>query len=152
MPDEPATQATPKGKTEAMRTLDERWSTLLETLDGIPADRAAETGACGKWSVKDLVAHIAFWDGQAEISAQRQALGEPPRELDWSALNEREAAASANRPYGEIWEELTTTHERVRAALSQLPALDPKAVGEDTFDHYEEHRAEIQAWRERAGI
>ena len=151
MTEQPKLDPTPEGKVEALKRIDESWDALLGVLDGIPADRRDDP-VSGEWSVKDLVAHIAFWDGQAEISAQREALGDSTPAVDWRALNDREAAASKNRPYDEVWNELNETHDRMLSVLRQLPALDPKAVGDDTFDHYDEHRAEIQAWRERNGI
>ncbi|MGH2530682.1 MAG: maleylpyruvate isomerase N-terminal domain-containing protein [Thermomicrobiales bacterium] len=144
-------QATAEGKVESLEKIDTSWNALLDVLNGIPADRLNDP-VCGEWSVKDLVAHIAFWDGQAEIEAQRDALGESSPETDWQAMNEREAAASKDRPYDEVWRELNDTHERMRSVFRQLPALDVKSVGGDTFDHYDEHRAEIASWRERNGI
>jgi hypothetical protein len=142
---------TAEGKVEALRLLDEKWAALLQVFDGIPENRLTDP-VCGEWSVKDLVAHIAFWDGQAEIEAQREALGESSPQNDWRAMNEREAAASKDRPFDEVWRELNETHERMVSVFRQLPALDVKSVGEDTFDHYDEHRAEIQTWRERNGL
>ncbi|MGH2558849.1 MAG: DinB family protein [Thermomicrobiales bacterium] len=151
MSEEQERHPTPEGKIEALRLLDERWATLLQVFDGIPADRLTEP-VCGEWSVKDLVAHIAFWDGQAEIEAQRDALGESSPKIDWRAMNVREAAASKDRSFAEVWRELNETHERMLSIFRQLPALDAKSVGVETFDHYEEHRAEISSWRERNGI
>jgi hypothetical protein len=143
---------TPAGKQEALRRVGESWTDLMAAFAGIPPERVNDAGVTGDWSIKDLVAHIAFWDGQAEIEAERLALGDRPRSIDVEALNEREQAASAKRGFDEVWQELEYTHQRMLTKLKELPALDPRSVGVDTFDHYAEHAAEIRAWRERNGL
>jgi hypothetical protein len=43
-----------------------KWKALL---DEVPHERIDEPGACGKWLVRDLIAHIAIWERWASYLA-----------------------------------------------------------------------------------
>jgi len=143
----------------ALARLEGSWEGLTVALDGIPAGRLGEPGAVGIWSVKDVMGHLAFWDEQALTAAERLLAGQAPgKVVDWQAMNEREAAARADRPAAAQRAELERAHGLIVALLRSRPSLDPAAVGlcgcleEDTYQHYDEHAAEIRAWRERVGL
>jgi DinB superfamily len=36
--------------------------TLMQTLEGFPTEARERSGACGEWSVKDIVAHLASFE------------------------------------------------------------------------------------------
>ena len=145
--------------TVALERIEASWRGLTEALAGIPEERLGEPGAVGEWSVKDLMGHIAFWDEQALLAAERHLAGQPQVQVvDWQAMNEREAAARAGRSAAELRAELERAHELIVALLESRPPLDPSAVGlcgcmeESTYQHYDEHAAQIRAWRERVGV
>lgn len=158
-------QQTTTEPTEIARTveatldrIERSWHGLLDALDGIPADRLAEPGAVGDWSVKDVIGHIAFWDEQAVVAAHREMAGEPALQVDWQAMNEREAAANRDRTAVEQRAKLDRAHAEVVALLRAVPRLDPRSIGlcgclqEDTYEHYDAHAADIRAWRDRVGV
>lgn len=131
------------------------WAAWLATLDEVPPERREEAGACGEWSVKDLIGHVALWD--ARIAEQiRQILANETREaFDGQALNEASAAANAARPLDELLEEMRHSHEALTAALVGLAADDPdqlklcRRAAEVAAKHYKEHGAEVRAWQAR---
>lgn len=139
-------------KGDVVRLIDESWARLLDVLAGVPRERLVEPGVCGSWSIKDLTGHIAFWDRQAAAEAERRAAGAPPRQIDVQVMNERDAAAMADRPFEDLWSDLQDTHVQVVAFLRSLPALDPDWVKVDLWEHYDEHAADIRSWRERVGV
>lgn len=128
--------------------IDERWNELQAAMSGIDPAQASQPGVTGDWSLKDLFGHIAFWDDQATIEAKRRAAGEPPREVDWQALNDEDAAANRALGYDELFQRMQDNHNRLIAVISELPEVDPDAVKDDTWEHYDEHIAEIRAWRD----
>ena len=143
----------------ALERLERSWRNLTEALDGIPEERLAEPGAVGAWSVKDVMGHLAFWDEQALLAAERHLAGQPPVVVpDVQAMNEREAAARAGRTVAEQRAEMERAHGLIVALLETRPPLDPSAAGlcgcleESTYQHYDEHAGQIRAWRERVGI
>jgi hypothetical protein len=143
----------------ALERLETSWRGLTEALAGVPEARLTESGAVGAWSIADVMGHLAFWDEQALLAAERHLAGQPPaRVADWQAMNEREAAARAGRSPAEQRAEMERAHELMVALLESRPPLDPAAIGlcgcleEDTYQHYDEHARDIRAWRQRAGV
>jgi DinB family protein len=138
---------------EILAQIDESWANLLAAIDSLPAGRLADTGVSGDWSTKDVLGHIAFWDRYSAAQAQRRLVGQPDpeNEPNWQTLNDQDHAAKADWDAARIRTELDAAHTAILAAYRSLPALDPDHVKED-WQHYDEHAAEIRAWRDRLGI
>ncbi len=143
----------------ALDRIERSWAGLQDALAGIPEERLAEPKAVGNWSVKDVMGHLAFWDEQALLAAERHLAGQPPVQVvDWQGMNEQQAAERAGRSAAELRAEMERAHELVVALLRSRPPLDPAAVGlcgcleEDTYQHYDAHAADIRAWRQRLGL
>ena len=138
--------------------IERSWRGLMDALAGIPEERLTEPGVVGDWSVKDLLGHVAVWDAHAVAAVRRYLAGEAPDQVDWEAINEREAAARAGRSVPEQRSEMEAAHEQVCSLVRGLRPPDLAALGVrhsiavDTHEHYDEHAAEIRAWRERLGI
>lgn len=116
--------------------VDASWRALRDAVAGVPDERLLEPRAIGDWSVKDVLAHVAFWDDPARAGDE-----------DWQAANERVAAERAGWSLADVRAELASAHGRMLAALEAKTEVDP-----DDWEHYAEHAAEIRAWRERLGI
>ena len=117
------------------------WQNLTQAVDGIPDERMTEPGVVGAWSVKDTLAHVAYWDDP----------GLPDSGGDWQPINERVEAERSGWSLTEVRQNLDETHQRMLAALRAKPEIDPEDVRSD-WEHYDEHTAEIRAWRERQGL
>jgi hypothetical protein len=145
--------------------------TALDTV-AQDLDIAALTapGVEGEWSIKDILAHIAAWEArltvwlEAALRGERAARPEPG--LTWDAmddLNEQTYLANRERPLTEVQEEARATYARmlqtVRTCMTQLSpdAFERVPAGVDdtplkfqiaanTYEHYDEHLANIQAW------
>jgi len=143
---------------ETRQKIEAGWGAWLETLRGIPDDRLTEPGACGAWSVKDLIGHVAFWDADAIQDVGAHLGGIPRAEEDVDALNAHVAAANAARGVEELRAEMEWTHAAAVALLAALAPDDPRAraacreIAVDTWEHYDEHAAQVRAWRQRAGL
>jgi uncharacterized damage-inducible protein DinB len=139
-------------RSEVLATVETSWNQLQQAIAGIDSETASKPGVSGDWSVKDLLGHIAFWDNEALKEAERRAGGQPPRQVDWQAMNDEDYAANKERPFDELRQLMLETHEDVVTRLTEINDLDPAAIKDDTWGHYDEHRSEIEAWREREGI
>lgn len=146
------------GLDETRRRIDERWSGWLAALDGIPAARLDEPGACDGWSVKDLIGHVAYWDADALADIARITAGAQWQPQDVDARNAAAAAANADRSGEDLRTEMERTHQTLLDALRGLAPEDPRTrqicreIAEDTWRHYDEHEAHVGAWRAREGI
>lgn len=129
---------------------DEGWRRFAETVRAVPADRRDVEGVVPGWTVHDLVWHVGYWAGYAADVIERDRLRETDLEPAESELEEVEILATGR---GMSWDEVVRRAEqgrdRARAAFSSSPDPGDAAVGwfkEDTFDHYDEHEAEIRAF------
>ena len=129
---------------------DEAWRGFAEAVSAVPDDRRGVEGVVPGWSAHDVVWHVAFWAGYAADVIERDRAGETDLEPEGSQPDDAEVLATGR---GMGWDEVVRyaeqSHDRVRAAFASSP--DPGDVAirwftEDTFDHYDEHAAEIRAF------
>jgi hypothetical protein len=127
------------------------WQAFQQALEGLPDELLTQPGVAGDWSVKDLLAHLAFWhESMVEIATVRARGGDIPGP-DVEALNQREGEARANWPLQQARDEAQRTHLLVLETALAIPDIDPELLEGDTWGHYEEHTADVRAWRERLG-
>jgi hypothetical protein len=131
------------------------WMGFREAIDATPAERRTIEGVVPGWSTHDLVWHCAYWTGWASDVLERLLRGEPepdePEDDDaWTAEILAEGRAMG-------WDEAIRRAEgnrsRVRAAMAAFdepPELAVQWFTDDTFDHYEEHAAEIRVFNDGA--
>jgi uncharacterized protein (TIGR03083 family) len=131
---------------QVLDKIDAAWQQLLSALLNVPVDRRDEPGPCGPWSIRDLLGHMAYWDRNAAHQAQRIAAGLKPDEGDWRAINEEEHQRSAGKAWDELDAEFHDSHSEMMGILSGLSVLDPEDLKFDTWEHYDEHRVDIERW------
>ncbi len=129
---------------------DEAWRRFADTVRAVPADRRDVEGVVPGWTVHDLVWHVGYWAGYAADVIERDRAGETELEPADSDLEEAEILATGR---GMSWDEVVRRAEhgrdRVRTAFSSSPDPGDTAVEwfrDDTFDHYDEHTAEIRSF------
>ena len=139
---------------DAIERVEASWAELQAAIEGIPEERLSEPGVAGEWSVKDVLAHVAFWEGRAIGIVERALNGEPdpPPGPDFEIVNLEVHAERADWTVARMLDEFHGTHERFMAALRLYPEIDPDVIEGNTFEHYDEHAADIRAWREREGV
>ncbi|MGI8475066.1 MAG: DinB family protein [Thermomicrobiales bacterium] len=115
----PPPPCTPNSVLEGAQTA---WAGLDATLDPIPDAVQSEPGCVGVWSVKDVVAHIAFWNEWGVDAAATLLSGVATDEGDWQALNDRVAAERAPWSPAAARAALTASEQAVSALVAALPA------------------------------
>jgi hypothetical protein len=136
--------------------IDEGWREFLSALEGIPEDRLEESGACGDWSTKNLMGHLAFWDEHVLEEIDRALAGQPVEEVDFQALNDADQAERKGRTLAEEREAMHRVHaavvDRLAGATGSEAARLDRAIGRHTYEHYAAHARDIQQWRHRVGL
>jgi hypothetical protein len=153
--EEPAMSTTERrSKEEVMAQIDAGWQNWLDAIADLDNAAMIEAGACGDWSVKDLAFHLAFWDEQAEFDAgyRFEHNGEAPPERDWQAMNEQDHANQRERPVSDALKVMTMTHISLLHTLEKFSNQDLSWAIADLKDHYDEHAAQVRAWRQTRGI
>jgi Mycothiol maleylpyruvate isomerase N-terminal domain len=126
------------------------WDAFVQAVDALPEDRRDVQGVVPGWSAKDLAWHNGYWAGYVADVLEAIAAGQPGLpDQDWDALNEQVIVDGRQMSWDEIWSRSDTNRTRARAALRALPDLTDAAVEEfegETYEHYEEHTAEVVAF------
>jgi DinB superfamily len=108
--------------------------TVLETLDGFPESSWGTPGACGVWSVKDIIAHLASYE-QVLVDVLTSFGGNSPTpmlnrliELG-SQFNDTEVNRRKEKTMKEVLGEYNGTHAQVMSMLAQLPPETSRQIG-----------------------
>lgn len=156
-------------KAEILNRLHAEYEWLQTTLAKLTPEQMLEAGVVGYWSVKDVIAHLVFWN-RYPVTELEHALAGKPFAFDHSALDEHNAravAAYANRSLEETLADFEATFQQVVQAIEALPdaAFEPDselerrlddtiagAFGNNTWEQYHEHGEQIRAWIHNRGI
>lgn len=144
--------------------------TVLQILDGFPESEWDTPGACGTWSVKDIIAHLASHE-LLLVDVLTTFRGDGPTPvLDRffelrDKFNDGEVSSRKEQTMQEVLGEYYDAHARVMSLLAQLSpetlrqngtlpwygevyALDDFLVY-GYYGHKREHSAQIAAFRDR---
>jgi catechol 2,3-dioxygenase-like lactoylglutathione lyase family enzyme len=150
---------TSEGLLELVRVSWEEFNTALE---GVDSNRLVEPGAHGTWSVKDILAHIAWWEKHMLVGIDTSKDKPDPIEFNnVDRTNEMTYQANKDRTVDDVCTEFFETHVQVIDQLGRLS--DEDTVGTDrtewlgdvrlwiyvaynTFDHYPRHAEKISEW------
>jgi hypothetical protein len=147
-------------KSELLEKIEAGRRSWVDLLNSIPEDRRAEPGACGEWSVKDVLVHMNFWQANLVTTLFTLRQGGTPRTVNSEAEvqenNTRWYEQGQDRPWELAWADSEGLHRQIlrRVAefsdeeLNQVLQGKPlwERVGNDTWGHVEEHSASIQKW------
>lgn len=148
----------------------EAWRDLFErTVLSIPAERRETPGVEGDLALKDLVAHVLFWERRALTLLHAARAGEKAPSLrrpdegdNWiHRLNADIYAESRSKSWDQVWADWAPTGAEMRETVAGLTDHDLFApdgfarffktpgwdiVANNTFDHYSEHLISIRSW------
>jgi hypothetical protein len=125
-----------------------------------------EPGVEGDWSVKELVAHLTWYERVVVMGAQqilRRGFYEPSglAALGLDERNARIAAEARATPLREVLAEAERVFEQLCALIAACPddiLNDPRRLGmplevapwtlvaDNTYEHYRQHAPAIRAW------
>ena len=156
-------------KKELLEELEEGQQEIIDMLAGLPDDALLEPGVAGDWSVKDILAHLSYWEGQlVTLLFQAQRMPKPTtvhfgkEKVD--ELNERWRAAGKDRELEMVWQDwLGVRKQTIRRVeeFSDKDLSDPERypwlkgvplwqwIANDTLEHEDEHADQIREWLDR---
>jgi hypothetical protein len=145
---------------QLLARIDARWRDFNQALDGLPDATMLEKGVVEGWSVKDVMAHVATWDGETlKALPLIMQSKRPPRYGGVDNFNARRYETNAGLSLPEAREALASTHQRLLDFLAGVPELwfatetrFRHRLRLDTWGHYPEHTEAIRAWRRSKGI
>jgi hypothetical protein len=146
-----------------MQRLDAAWSAFRVSYAGLSDAELLEPGVTGSWSVRDLIAHVTWWEEEALTHLPRiLAGGRPPRYSvaygGINAFNALKTAETKTLPLSEVLRRQEDTHRRLVALVAGVAeehlagdARFRRRLRLDTYGHYPKHTEAIRKWREARG-
>ena len=150
-------------KTVLLSGAEIEFAALKRAIDGLDEGQMREVWL-GTWSARDIVAHISGWHRELAPALRRMEKGERPIPEgvsydDVDAWNARFADARKAAATADILKELDASHAAFLQAAAGVPEeryvpgkTAHKIVDFNSRHHYQEHRAQIEEWRQRKGI
>lgn len=146
---------------QLLRRLEAAWSAFTDSYAGLAEAQLTAPGVSGKWSVRDIIAHVTTWEEEA-LKHLPQVLdgGRPPRySVEYGgidAFNALMTEQKRNLSLGELLDQRDRVHGHllnyVRAAPEDLLARETRfrrRLRLDTYSHYPKHTKAIREWRRR---
>ena len=110
----------------------------------IPESMRYEPGVCGIWTLKDLMGHLAFWDGVVAdgLTARKEGTRREPDRRTYDEINAEAAAMRSEWTWDEVLQEVTGNRERLIPILTDPGEADDYKI----YMHWQEHGAQVEAW------
>jgi hypothetical protein len=157
-------------KEELLHDLIDARATFMVAIEGLTPDQMLRPGACGIWSVKDMLAHLTAWESELVTALNHAQQKKVPRLVkidDVDGWNDEQYHENVRRPMDVILKDFEDVHQML---LRMVEAYNDKALFdnrrypwmegeslaflvEDTATiHEREHAEEIMTWRTEQGI
>jgi hypothetical protein len=149
--------------TRLIDRIDTTWSEFRQSYAELSPMQMLEPGVSEAWSVRDILAHVAVWDGLVLSvlpgildTGRHPEVDEANADLD--AFNARMTEETRTLTLAEVHRQLEANHQRLRDYLQGVSS-DAVAANDafrerlaaDTWNHYPEHAEAIRTWRQRLG-
>jgi len=132
---------------------------LMSPLKELPDALMDEPIADGKWSVKQIILHLSYWDTLVVKALEALYQGE---EFDWSPygeidrLNENIVLDRHDDPFKRVVAEFQIAHSTMMAAIERIPSERfgeggelPDWLVERVPEHYLLHAPKVTTWAKK---
>ena len=146
-------------KGRLLKRLESAWASFQESYAGLSEAELLEPGVAGDWSVRDIIAHVTWWEEEALTHLPLiLAGGRPPRySVKYGGIDAFNAQMTGQRKalsLAEVLQQRDDVHQRLIALIQSVPddqlaARFGRRLRLDTYGHYPKHEQVIRAWRER---
>jgi hypothetical protein len=147
---------------QLLKRLEKAWGALKESYAGLSESELTEPGVTGAWSVRDLIAHVTWWEEEALRHLPLILEGGKPRRYSVTyggidAFNAQMTERKRRLSLSEVLRQRDDTHRRLIDFLQSTP--EEQFLREtrfrhrlrlDTYSHYPKHAEAIRRWREQA--
>ena len=149
-------------KQQLLNKLDRAWEAFNESYAGLTDEQLLEPGVTEDWSVKDILAHVSWWEEEALKHLPHILEGiRPPRYSilygGIDAFNSQMTERKRGLTLSEVRKQLGETHLKLIEYLQNVPEEQftsetrfRRRLRLDTYSHYPIHTQAIHRWRERS--
>ena len=144
---------------QVLQRLATAWADFEDSYAGLSEAELLAPGVTGQWSVRDIIAHVTWWEEEAlEHLPLIRAGGRPPRySVKYGGIDAFNALMTERRrdlSLAEVLRQHGEVHARliayVRGAPEELYRTETRfrrRLKLDTYGHYPIHARAIRAWR-----
>ena len=145
---------------QLLKQLDQAWTTFKESYADLSEAQMMEPGVTGHWSVKDILAHVTWWEEEALKHLPLIIKGgRPPRySLHYGGIDAFNAQMTEQKrglSLSLVLRQLDETHRRLIDYVQSMPEEQftretrfRRRLRLDTYSHYPKHAKAIREWRE----
>jgi hypothetical protein len=142
-----------------LKRLERSWADLALSYAGLSDAQLLEPGVQGRWSVRDIIAHVTTWEEEALTHLPHVLQGgRPPRYSTTyggiDAFNALMTERKRGLSLAEVIRLRDEVHTRLVGYLEQVPETEltretrfRRRLRLDTYGHYPKHAAAIRRWR-----
>jgi Protein of unknown function (DUF1706). len=151
-------------KEQLLKKLGAAWIDFNESFAGLTEPRVLEPGVTGNWSVKDIIAHVTWWDEEAikHLPIILKGVRPPRYSVKYGGIDAFNAMMTERKKdlsLVEVLHECDETHSRLIAYIKTLPEDQfttetrvRRRIRLDCYSHYPIHAKAIRKWREQKGL
>ena len=155
--------AAPENVQQLIDKIQTAWLAWEKLTKPVSQDRLSRMGTAGDWSLKDIIAHITWFEREMVGLIRAHAL--VGSELWNLPTDERNAAIyeqTKDQPLEQVLAESQQVHQQLMEALPSLsdddltdpstfPNMPPDwqpwmIIAQNTYEHYEDHMRDVQNW------
>jgi hypothetical protein len=149
---------------QLLNRLDTAWKEFQASYAGLASSRLTEPGVVGDWSVKDIIAHVTWWDEEALRHLPAIMAGDRPPRYSVAyggidAFNAMMAERKRDVPLPDILTQQHDTHQRLIDFIESVPEEHftrdtrfRRRLRLDTYGHYAIHTKAIREWRKQRSL
>jgi hypothetical protein len=146
---------------QVLRRLGAAWASFEESYAGLSDAQLLIPGVQGQWSVRDIIAHVTWWEEEAlKHLPLVRAGGRPPRySTTYGGIDAFNALMTEQRRHlslADVRRQQEEVHARLVACVASAPAelfaretRFRRRLRLDTYGHYPLHTRAIRRWRAR---
>ena len=147
---------------QLLQRIDRAWGALEASYFGLSESELVETGVMGSWSIKDIIAHVTWWEEEALTHLPSILEGEQPPRYSITyggidAFNAKKYEEKKDLSISKVLQQRDETHRRLIDFLHQVPeaqiereARFRRRLRLDTYGHYPKHAEVIQEWLKKS--
>jgi DinB superfamily len=147
---------------QLLKQLDKAWTAFKESYAGLSESQLTQPGVTGHWSVKDIVAHVTWWEEEALQHLPRILTGgRPPRySIKYGGIDAFNAQMTEQKrglSLSDVLRQQEGTHRQLIDYVQSAPEEQftretrfRRRLRLDTYSHYPKHAKAIRAWRARS--
>ncbi len=145
-------------KEQLLKRIEKAWETLKDSYAGLSSSELMESGVTGNWSVRDVIAHVTWWEEEALTHLPRILAGGRPARYSTTyggidAFNAKMTEERKGLSLAEVLAQRDEVHRRLIEFIRTVPEDQiaretrfRRRLRLDTYGHYLKHAAAIRKW------